>query len=198
MDIERAWGTLKQMLYRYPTGTKSWVKILPILTENYNKTIHRSIGVTPNDATKLPRSELTNRIRSNKVKIVEPKQVGDKIRLRIRDSSKLKKAKQYFSNDVFKIIRVIKENKSKFREYSLENVRGTFNATDLLLANVVQVPSTTIKDPTNYREPLPIRAQIEVDRLLENRNLRPGPCGKTSTLLKAFWIFAFIDTDENS
>jgi hypothetical protein len=25
----------------------------------------------------------------------------------------------------------------------------------------------------NYRSPLPIRAQVEVDRLLENRNLRP-------------------------
>jgi hypothetical protein len=144
-NIERSWGTLKQMLYRYQTatGTKSWVKILPTLTHNYNRTIHRSIGTTPEDAAELPRAELKKRLQSSAVKIVEPKQVfqvGDKVRLRIRENSKLEKAKQYFTNRIYKINGIIKGNKSKVTEYKIENVRGTFNATDLLLANVAQLP----------------------------------------------------------
>ncbi len=74
-NIERAWGTLKQMLYRYQTatGTKSWVKILLRLTENYNKTIHRSIGTSPNEALDLPTAELKKRLQRSAVQIVEPK-----------------------------------------------------------------------------------------------------------------------------
>ncbi len=188
-NIERVWGTLKQMLYRYQTatGTKSWVKILPTLTDNYNRTIHRSIGTTPEDAAELPRAELKKRLQSNAVKIVEPKQVfqvGDKIRLRIKESSKLEKAKQYFTNGIYKINGIIKGSKSKVTEYTLENVRGTFNATDLLLANVAQLPPKEVKKPANYRAPLPIRAQVEVDRLLENRNLRPRPVRRNEYIVE--------------
>ena len=188
-NIERSWGTLKQMLYRYQTatGTKAWVKILPTLTDNYNRTIHRSIGTTPEDAAELPRAELKRRLQINSVKIVEPRQVfqvGDKVRLRIRENSKLEKAKQYFTNRIYKINGIIKGNKSKLTEYTVEHVRGTFNATDLLLANVAQLPPKTVKKPENYRPPLPIRAQVEVDRLLENRNLRPRPVRRNEYIVE--------------
>ena len=71
-NIERAWGTLKQMLYRYQTatGTKSWVKILLRLTENYNKTIHRSIGTSPNAALDLPTAELKKRLQRKQSKLL--------------------------------------------------------------------------------------------------------------------------------
>jgi hypothetical protein len=177
------------MLYRFQTatGTKSWVKILPTLTDNYNRTIHRSIGTTPEDAAKLPRAELKKRLQSNAVKIVEPKQVfqvADKVRLRIRENSKLGKAKQYYTNRIYKINRIIKGSKSKVTEYTLENVRGTFNGSDLLLANIAQLPPKTIQKPANCRSPLPIRAQVEVDRLLENRNLRPRPVRRNEYIVE--------------
>ena len=41
--------------------------------------------------------------------------------------------------------------------------------------HVAQLPPKTVKKPSNYAKPLPIRAQVEIDRLLENRNLRPRP-----------------------
>ncbi len=146
------------MLYRYQTatGTNSWVKILPKLTDNYNKTIHRSLGLH---------------------QIVKPKQefkVGDRVRLRIRENNKLEKAKRYFTEEVYKINRVINGNKRKLTEYKLESVRGTFNASDLLLSNVVNLPAAIMRS-TNYTSPLSIPAQFEVDQLLANRNLRPTP-----------------------
>ena len=167
-NIERAWGTLKQMLYRYQTatGTKSWVKILLRLTENYNKTIHRSIGTTPNAALNLPTTELKKRLQRNAVQIVEPKQefkVGDCVRLRIRENNKLEKAKRFFTEEVYKINRVINGNKRKLTEYKLENVRGMSNASDLLLSNIVKLPSAKLRS-TNYTSPLSIPAQFEVDQ----------------------------------
>lgn len=54
--IERVWGTIKQMLYKYQsiTGRENWVAILPKLTESYNNTYHRSIGKSPTEAFQSP------------------------------------------------------------------------------------------------------------------------------------------------
>ena len=76
-QIERVWGTLKQSLYKYwtMTNSKKWVKILPTLTENYNQSLHRSIGATPIEARNMSASILAERIRNNSVKVDLEKQV---------------------------------------------------------------------------------------------------------------------------
>ena len=65
--FERAWGTLKQMLYKHQSinSWDNWVNILPILTENYNKSYHRSIKCAPLEAVKLPKKVLLERLRNS-------------------------------------------------------------------------------------------------------------------------------------
>ncbi len=67
---------------------------------------------------KLPRSELTKRIRSSSVKIVEPKQdfkIGEQSPLRIRDSSKLGKASDISAMKFPKLSELLRETNRSSR-----------------------------------------------------------------------------------
>jgi hypothetical protein len=182
--IERSHGTWKQMLYKYwsISNTKKWKDILPILTKNYNNSFHRSIGMTPTEASLLPTDLLKKRLLENAVKIAEPKvcyEIGDKVRVRLRIDNKLEKAKQYFTNEIYSVKSVIKGSPTRLIQYQLKDkncntIKGFFNESDLLDANTSEKPPKAQKDP-NYILPLPIRGQVEVDQLLKNKDLRPPP-----------------------
>jgi hypothetical protein len=51
--VERVQRTLRNRLGKYweHTGTKRWVDVLPRITQSYNNSFHRSIGMTPNEVT---------------------------------------------------------------------------------------------------------------------------------------------------
>ena len=53
--VERVQRTLKSRMFQYFTanGTRRYVEILPKLVNGYNKSYHRSIGMTPNQVTNL-------------------------------------------------------------------------------------------------------------------------------------------------
>lgn len=149
-QIERVWGTLKQMLYRFQTASNSnkWVDILPVLTRNYNQTIHRSTGASPNqvlaDTAAGTRQEKV--IRDDAIK-PSMFRFGDNVRLRLRIDNPLDKAKQYYSDEIYSVVRVNKATKRATEVYKIADsdgntLKGTFNVTDLLKIDQVQNPPT--------------------------------------------------------
>ena len=61
---ERAIRTLKTRLARYFTesGTTKWISVLDQFVNNYNNTIHTSIGMPPNDVSLDNASEVRKRL----------------------------------------------------------------------------------------------------------------------------------------
>jgi hypothetical protein len=77
--IERFNLTLEKMIVKAMEilQTKNWVKLIPILVNNYNNTYHKSIKTTPNEAFKKRKTYETMRIK----KLVPPKfKIGDIVR----------------------------------------------------------------------------------------------------------------------
>jgi hypothetical protein len=182
--IERSHGTWKQMMYKYwsMSKTRKWKAILPILTRNYNNTIHRSLQMTPSKAAAVPPGALVKlKIKGEIDKPSALFQIGDRVRLRLRIESKLEKAKQYYSNQRYTIFRVIKGSPTRLEQYQIKSEKGTvvqgyFNGSDLLDANISTLPPRTAAKGSKtkrYIRPLPIRGQAEVDALLQNKDHIP-------------------------
>ena len=94
---ERAIRTLKTRFARYftETNTLKWISVLDNFVNNYNNTIHTSIGMTPNDVT------LEN------AKIVKSRLYGDlpkpDCKLKINDMVRIPLEKNMFAKEGFKI-----------------------------------------------------------------------------------------------
>jgi hypothetical protein len=170
------------MMYKYwsMSKTRKWKAILPSLTRNYNNTIHRSLQMTPSKAAALPPGALVKlKIKGEIDKPLALFQIGDRVRLRLKTENKLEKAKQYYSNQRYVIVKVIKGSPTRLEQYQIKSERGNvvqgyFNASDLLDANISKLPpNTAAKRSRIYIQPLPIRGQAEVDALLEHINHRP-------------------------
>jgi hypothetical protein len=136
--------------------------------------------MTPSKAAALPPGALVKL--KTKGEIDKPLalfQIGDRVRLRLKTESKLEKAKQYYSNQRYTILRVIKGSPTRLEQYQIKSDKGTvvqgyFNASDLLDANISKLPpKTAAKRSRIYIQPLPIRGQAEVDALLQNKDHRP-------------------------
>jgi hypothetical protein len=180
--IERCWKTIKGAIYKHQiiSGRKGWVKILSAVTDNYNCSYHRSINTTPNEAGLISQKLLAKKLHQNGVQIDNKPtmtyKIGDKVRLLIRADTK-EKGKQYITSELFFITKVIKGTLKSRTHYKVVDSngnikKGTFNATDLLCANSSE--DFKITQDSKYRPPLPIRGQVEVDRLLKDKNLRPA------------------------
>jgi hypothetical protein len=77
---------------------------------------------------------LLQRLRdSSKLKLDEPKcmNIGDQVRLRLKPS-KLEKAKQYYSNDVYSISKVNKGSQQKLTTYKIVCTTSTSRSFGLL------------------------------------------------------------------
>lgn len=196
--IERVWGILKQMLYKYQTavGDERWVNILPILTKNYNRTLHRTIAASPEEAGNLPSGVVALRLKAAALQQQQPTknekslQAGDKVRLRLDRVNLLEKSKQYYSDEIYTISRVIRKKSDCRYQYTItdsrnNNVKGTFNSTDILKIENSQEPSnihpgqplTTNRrkrnqDPDTANLRLKHRDQRELDEL--NRIAKPS------------------------
>ena len=138
---ERFNRTLKSKMWRYFTrhGTYRWVDVLPELMAAYNASIHRSIGMAPNDVTEDVEHELwlkQERKGPQKVTNREPKTrfvVGDEVRL-----SKTKKvfAKGYLPNwteEIFTISQVLDTEPMQYKvqDYRHNEIQGSFYAAEL-------------------------------------------------------------------
>jgi hypothetical protein len=167
-NIERVWGTLKQMLFKYQTvaGSNSvWVDILPKLVSNYNHAVHSATGISPVEAE---RGGVVHRVQKPLPSLPVLK-VGDQVRLRLRqDASFEKKSKQYFSSELYKVSKVTPASATSLTTYRIQlngvQQKGVFNVTDLLPAPKTEGPALV-----PMTRAMSIQGQAEVDRLIADQ-----------------------------
>ena len=138
---ERFNRTLKSKMWRYFTrhGSYRWVDVLPELMRAYNASVHRSIGMAPNDVNEDVEHELwlkQERKGPQKVTSREPAsmfEVGDEVRL-----SKAKQvfAKEYLPNwteEIFTITQVLDTEpvQYKVQDYRDDEIQGSFYGAEL-------------------------------------------------------------------
>jgi hypothetical protein len=138
---ERFNRTLKSKMWRYFTryGSYRWVDVLPELMRSYNASIHRSIGMAPNNVNEDVEHELwqkQERKGPQKVTNKEPTarfQVGDEVRL-----SKAKRVfkKGYLPNwteEIFTVIRVLETAPVQYKvsDYRHDEIQGSFYGAEL-------------------------------------------------------------------
>jgi hypothetical protein len=125
--IERFNRTLKTLMWKEFTiqGNQKWLEILPIIVEKYNNKIHRTIGMSPEEASNHPEiiqekvntnnSENDNMIDKIKFKI------GDRVRI-FKWKSKFEKGFTYkWSKEIFVVSKI---HKTKPVVYSIIDLKG--------------------------------------------------------------------------
>ena len=127
--VERFNRTLKTKMYKYFTAkkTKKYLNVLPNLVKSYNNTYHRSIGMTPNTASKIKTPEekaaLFMKLYPAEDKKDKPSfNIGDMVRV-----SRLKKTfrKGYLANwseEIFTIDRIYELNQPIL--YGIKDLKG--------------------------------------------------------------------------
>mgnify|MGYP000458073037 CR=1 FL=1 len=106
--VERFNRTLKEKLekYFYEKKTKRWVDVLQNMTQNYNNTPHRSIGMPPSAVNQKNAKAIFKRMFPDINLYTKPKLgIGDLVRILINKSIFDKGYKQRWSEDIYKIIR---------------------------------------------------------------------------------------------
>ena len=104
--VERLNRTLKEMLYKYlqSTGTKTITNVLPEIVQNYNNSYHSTIQMAPNEVNDSNISQVYNNIiKKATIKIREPINVGDKVRIQLKQRTFTKGYKPKFSKEVYTI-----------------------------------------------------------------------------------------------
>ena len=128
--IERFNRTLKSMMFKEFTkqGNQQWLKILPGVIERYNNKVHRTIGVTPVEASNNPdkirdnviNNQYANELQSKR-KNASKYKVGDRVRIFKWKSLFEKGYKANWTNEIFVVSEV---NKTVPVTYQLKDLEG--------------------------------------------------------------------------
>ena len=143
--VERFIRTLKELITRKFTSTnlRNWVKILPGILKFYNNKYHKTIKMTPTEATD-PMNEVEvhnniHKIKDREKKKKKPKfKVGDQVRVsRVKGTFE----KGYDTNwtyEVFTISKVLDTEPVTYQltDYDDELIDGSFYENELLKTNV--------------------------------------------------------------
>jgi hypothetical protein len=131
--VERFNRTLKQRMFKEFTsrGSRTWLTILPSLIEDYNNSMHRTIGMTPAQADAHP-SRVTLKhdvVKTGKIKF----SVGDKVRISVYKGVFTKGYLPNWSTEIFTIIKVNKTTPSTFilQDYTGSPIAGGFYAEEI-------------------------------------------------------------------
>ena len=122
---ERAIQTIKNRLekYFYHNQTKRWIDVLPQMTENYNKTPHRTIGMAPSNVTDKNRRKVFKQMFPDiDVQIAPRLHKGDTVRLLIKKALFDKGYKRSWSKELYTIASV--HQKSGIAWYKLKDPEG--------------------------------------------------------------------------
>jgi hypothetical protein len=167
---ERCIKTLKGKIYRYFTLTQqlNWVDILPQVTESYNGSYHRSIGMAPSEVTKENEDQVWERLQPTRP-IEEPQEfkfeIDDRVRISVLRRAFEREydikwtveffivADQYYKEDI---------PKYKLKDYGNEEIAGSFYQDEL---QKIEVDEDTI-----YR----------IEKVIRRRNRR----GRREVLVK--------------
>ena len=108
--IERFNRTLKTRIARYMTenNTTRWIDALPGITAAYNKAYHRSIKMTPHEASRLEnRSKVfDNLYPARKMKRLCSLQRGQKVRIQVKRGVFTKGYNVGWSEEIYEIVKV--------------------------------------------------------------------------------------------
>jgi hypothetical protein len=138
--VERFNRTLKTKMWKYFTqvGNRKWIDIVDDLVYNYNNSFHRSIKMTPTEASNKKNESIVHKnLYGNEtdVKSIKPKfKVGDRVRI-----SKYKKVfdKGYLPNwttELFTVSKVLNTTPItyKIKDYNDEEIEGSFYEQELV------------------------------------------------------------------
>jgi L-rhamnose mutarotase len=126
---ERFNRTIKSKIYRSLTerGSKNWVNNLQNIVDDYNNTVHSSIGMRPKDVTKKHRKRVLESLNSAfnrrfKLKVLKPKyKLGDIVRISKKKQIFDKKYLMNWSSEYFRIVSI---HPTRPITYSLEDLSG--------------------------------------------------------------------------
>ncbi|KAL4153613.1 hypothetical protein QTP88_001446 [Uroleucon formosanum] len=131
--VERFNRTLKQRMFKEFTsrGSRDWITILPALIDDYNNSMHRTIGMAPAQADAHP-SRVTLKhdvVKTRKIKF----HVGDKVRISVYKGVFTRGYLPNWSTEIFTIIKVNKTTPSTFilQDYTGSPIAGGFYAEEI-------------------------------------------------------------------
>ena len=101
--VERFNRTLLEK-YLQTTNTKTITNVLPKILENYNNSYHSTIKMAPNEVNENNQMEVFNNIVSRAtIKLREPINVGDKVRVQLKRKTFQKGYKPKFSKEIYTV-----------------------------------------------------------------------------------------------
>ena len=146
--VERVQRTLRNRLGKIweAEGNHRWINVLSDITESYNNSVHRSIGMRPNDVGPEHHQLIYNRLYPSPTPAQALKdakeakrftshfQVGDYVRMLEYRKMFRKESDQAWSSEVYRIHRVIKSNPITFQIEDLdgEAIKGGFYFRELI------------------------------------------------------------------
>jgi hypothetical protein len=167
--VERWNRTIKAKMYRYFThvGNRKWLQVLPKLVKAYNASIHRSIGMAPQDVNKRNEFALWQTQQKEMKKASKTLQFGDYVRVSKAKQVFAKGYETQWTEEVFTIAQVIKRPVSPVT-YKLQDYEGT------------------LIDGVFYREEIQRVSKPEVYRVEKVLGTKKLPNGQVSRLVK--WV----------
>ncbi|KAL4083377.1 hypothetical protein QTP88_011212 [Uroleucon formosanum] len=129
-------------------GSRDWITILPALIDDYNNSMHRTIGMTPAQADAHP-SRVTLKhdvVKTRKIKF----HVGDKVRISVYKGVFTKGYLPNWSTEIFTIIKVNKTTPSTFilQDYTGSPIAGGFYAEEI---RKTMLPDDYLVEKHSYR-----------------------------------------------
>jgi len=135
--VERFNRTLKSRMWKYFTAnnTLKYIDVLPELLEGYNKAVHRSTGLPPDEVNWNNAGQVYRKL-FPKQKTVEPKfHVGDQVRISINKRPVFDKGyTPNYTMAVYTVSQVWSKTPPtyKLKEYNGDDVQGTFYNEELV------------------------------------------------------------------
>ena len=138
--VERFNRTLKNRMWKWFTmqGNNDWIEVLPDLVYNYNNSRHRSIGMTPKEASLKKNESIVYR---KLFPCTQPSMakkpnfaVGDQVRITVKRGDFRKGYRPNFTRELFKISEVLDTEPVTYRIKDLqgEEIKGSFYEQELV------------------------------------------------------------------
>jgi len=146
--VERVQRTLRNRLGKIweQRGDHRWIDVLPAITKSYNNSVHRSIGMRPNDVGPEHHQLIYNRLYPEPTpaqalkdarearRITNHLQVGDYVRMLEYRKLFRKESDLAWTHEVYRIRHVIRSNPITFQIEDLDGdpIKGGFYARELI------------------------------------------------------------------